>query len=311
MRRIFIGIGLVIFAVYCWASVVYQNRTAIPGYKTVEVDLLGGMTRAAWNADQQAQFQRLMLLEGKRYQLPEGAASVIPPDRALTSDDFAKLIAAAPAGQPARMQLRDTTAINRLLAKDYLLRDNIPDPANPSGKPLYAGGTPVDKKMLDDLRRRGLDYITVTGHAPPVNFQIGTALMIAVIFLTLVAALSPVVWGPFLALLERRRRELEMGDEAATQNQQEAIRYEDERRRRHADLHRNVQELRLKGQREAARQAGEILKAAKEKEKAEKLAGLRELGEAAGDARAELDRQVPELADAIVSALTPARKTEK
>ncbi len=308
MRRIFIGFGLIVFAVYCWASVVYQNRVTIPDYKLVEVDVLGGMSRAAWDADQQAQFQQLMLLEGRKYQLPEGSTSVIPANRPLTSDDFAKMIAAAPAGQGLKLQLRDTGAINSLLAKNYLLRDSIANPANPNGPPLYAGGRPLDRTMLDDLRRRGLTYITITGHAPPVNFQPGTALMIAVIFLTLVAALKPVIWDPFLVLLEKRRRELEIGEEAATQNQQEAIRYEEERRRRNADLHRNIQELRLKGQRAAAHEAGEILKAAKDKEKAAKVEGLRELGDAAREAGAELDRQVPELADAIVQALTPGNK---
>lgn len=308
MRRAFIGFGLVVFAVYCWASVAYQNRVPVPDYKLVDVDLLGGMTRAAWDATPQTQFQQLMLLEGKKYQLPENSTSVIPANRPLTSDDFAKLIAAAPAGQGVTMKLRDTSAIYGLLAHNYLLRDDIPAPGNPDGPPLYAGGTPLDKKMLDNLRQLGWKTITITGHAPPVNFQVGTALMVAIIFLTLVAALKPVIWGPFMVLLEKRRRELEIGAEAERQNQIEASRYEEESRRRNADLHRNVQELRMRTQRDTTKQTGEILREAREQEKAVKIEGLRELDAAAREAGSKLDSQMPELAEAVADLLTPGRR---
>ncbi|MCL2000965.1 MAG: hypothetical protein FWG74_05985 [Planctomycetes bacterium] len=236
MRRMFIGMGLIVFAVYCWASVAYQSRVVIPDDKLGEAGLL---------------------------------------------------------------------------AKGYLLRDSVSDYGNPVGPPLYAGGTPLNEEMLDDLRRRGLKHITITGHAPMVNFQFGTALMLVVIFLTLVAALKPILWDPFLTLLEKRRRELAMGNEAASLNQQEAIRYDEERRRRHSDLRLNIQELRMNSQRHTANQVGEILKAAKERGKSEKLAGLGELGEAIGEAEIELDRQTPEVMDAIVRILTPGRKEDE
>ncbi|MCD8138231.1 MAG: hypothetical protein LUE17_00355 [Planctomycetaceae bacterium] len=159
--------------------------------------------------------------------------------------------------------------------------------------------------MLDDLRERGIRTITVSGHAAPVNFQLGTGLMVAVIFFTLVAALKPVLWGPFLVMLEKRRRELEIGAEAERQNQQETIRFEEEKRKRHAELDRDMQALRLDGQRENARLANGIIHAARDREQEVKLAGLRDIRLNAETTKGELDARVPELAEMMAAALTP------
>lgn len=324
MRRAFIALGIAVFLVYCWASVVYQNRVPVPGYRLVDVDLLGGRSRADWDADTQARFQRLMELENGNYQLPADAAVKAPPpgdpagahiragedgmlsvDEPLGSDAFAWIIKNAPADGPVRVRLRDTSAIYDLLGRNYSLRDTIDNPDNPEGEPLYVGGRPLDKAMLDDLRAKGFKSVTVTGHGSPVTFQLGTALMVAVIFLTLVAALRPVLWAPFMALLEKRRRELEAGGEAERENQVEATRFQDESRRRHAELNRTIQELRLRGQRETAGDAAAILQEARTKEKAVKLSGLQEIGSQAARAEEELEKRIPELAEAIARSLTP------
>lgn len=312
MRRAFIAFGIGVFLIYCWASVAYQNEVDVPGYRSVEIDLLGGASRADWENDTQIQFQRLMELEAKNYQLPEDArveakaGGYIPVERPLTSDDFAWMIAAAPSGQqPVKVALRDTGAIYGLLGHHYLLRDSIPQPGNPDGPPLYMGGSPLDKEMLDGLRARGVKVIRITGHGDPVGFQLGTALMVAIIFLTLVAALKPLLWDPFLMMLEKRRRELDVGGEAERQNQQEAVRFQEEERRRRTELDRELQELRLREQRETALRAGEILDAAREKEKEVKMRGLRTLGAASKQAEEELENVIPELAEAVADALTP------
>lgn len=311
MRKAFIAFGIAVFAAYCWASVVYQNRVDVPGYRLVEVDLLGGASRAAWDASQQVQFQRLMELEAKNYQLPEGAAAEeggeVPVGRPLTSDDFARFIAEAPPGRGVIMKLRDPGAIYALLGHHYLLRDSIPNPDDPDGLPLYFGGHPLDKDMLDRLRGLGVGTITVTGHAAPVNFQLGTSLMIAVIFMTLVAALKPVVWEPFMAMLEKRRHELEIGGEAERQNQLEATRFQEEERRRRGALNQEIQELRLKGQRRTAIEAGEIIKASRDREKEIKLVGLRDIAESTRYAEDNLEGRIPDLAEAVADALTPTR----
>jgi F0F1-type ATP synthase membrane subunit b/b' len=304
VRRAFIAFGFAVFALYCWASVAYQNQVDVPAYRPVTIDLLNGKSRDAWDRSQQEQFQRLIELENKHYQLPEGAPG--DPDRPLTADDFTAYIDAHP-GSPVRMELRDASAIDRLLAQNFTLRDSIMESDDPRAKVVYAGGSPIHKAMLDDLRRRGIATLTVSGHAAPVNFQLGTALMIAVIFFTLVAALKPVLWNPFLAMLERRRRELEEGAEAERQNQQEAARFEEEKARRHAGLDREVRAERLDGQRENAVQANAIVREARERERTIRQAGLRDIGERAGMAKEEMDRRVPELADVIADALTPGR----
>ncbi len=320
MRRAFVAFGFLIFLVYCWASIVYQNQVDVPRYRLVEIDLLGGTSRTKWNEDQQAQFQQLMELENKRYQLPEDALipawpgrhsqtenGMVPVDEPLTSGDFSHFIAVADGDGPVRMRLRDTSAFTNLISQNYLLRDSIDNPGYPDGPPLYMGGAPLDKPMLDDLLARGYKTITVTGHGPTVTYQLGTSIMIAIIFLTLVAALKPVLWDPFMVLLEKRKRELDMGAEAERQNQQEAIRYEEERRSRNNQLHREIQTLKMLGQNQITREANEIIKSARDQEKETKLEGLRRLAEQADAAKIVLEKDIPALAEEIANALTPGR----
>lgn len=302
MRRGFIAFSILVFLVYAWASVAYQNQVAVPGYTPVEIDLLGGKTREQWDADQQGRFQRLMDLENKQYQLPEEAGA--DSERALAADDFARYIDAHP-GQPVTMALRDTAAIRALLAQKYVLRDSIFNPEDPLGEPFYLGGRPVEKSMLDDLRGRGITTITVSGHAPAVNFQVGTSIMIALIFFTLVAALKPVVWDPFTVMLEKRIKQLEKGTEAQRQNQLEADRFAGEKESRNAEVGRDIQALRLAAQRETTKEASAIVREAREKEKEVKLAGLREIAQAADAARDAMEKEIPGLAEAIADAVTP------
>ena len=72
MRKAFIAFGITLFLAYGWASVAYQNLIPLPDYRTVELDIRDGMDQAAWEGNDQARFQRLMLLEAAKYQLPEG-----------------------------------------------------------------------------------------------------------------------------------------------------------------------------------------------------------------------------------------------
>lgn len=306
MRTLFIAAGILVFLLYCWASVVRQNLVDVPAYRDVEIDLLGGVSRDAWDRDQQARFQRLMRLETQRYQPPLDQPDA---DKPLVSDDFEAYIARHP-GSPVMMKLRDSGEFTALLARNYLLRDTIRNPANPDNpneQPIYSGGIPLDKAMLDDLHVRGFRTIAITGRAAPVNFQLGTAIMTAVIFFTLVAALKPVLWEPFTAMLEKRRRELEIGGEAERQNQQEAIRFEEEKRRRNAGALQQANEQRLRGQRETALAAGAIVREARDREKGVKLAGLRDMGLAAERARAEIEQRIPELALAVADAIMPGK----
>lgn len=343
MRRAFIAFGIVVFLVYCWASVAYQNQVRVPDYKLVEVNLLGGISRARWNADPQSQFQQLMALENRRYQLPVGAKVKAPAaagepawpstpdagkstqpgagksarpsvvgadgylsaDHPLTSDDFAAMIAAAPPGDKVMVELRDTTAIFSLVGRNFLLRDPIYDPQDPRGRPLFVAGQPITKELVDRLLAADISVITITGQGATVSFELGTSLMIAVIFLTLVAALKPIIWHPFMTLLDKRLKELEMGAEAERQNQLESARYMEEEKRRRGELHREIQEIRMRDQRETAKQAGLIVKEARDREKRIKLQSLRELGASAASAREKLEKDIPALAEAVADALTP------
>lgn len=331
MRRAFITFGIIVFLLYCRASVVNQNEVAIPGYKLVKVDVLGGKTRAEWDADPQQQFTRLMELESKKYQLPVGskipagsgetskmskpgvtdAEGNISPDHPLTSDDFAHMLAQAPTGTGLTLELRDSLAIYALADHKYILRDPVFPPGSgdaPDVKPLYNYDQVLNKSIIDGLINDGIKQVTITGHSAPVNVQLGTALMVAIIFFTLFAALRPILWDPFIVMLEKRRREMEIGAEAERQNQVEEGRFADEKARRNAQLNREVQDLRMQGQRETAQMVGEIIKAARVDEKKVKLAGLREISDNASAAHAQLKQDVPALAQAVADALTPGFK---
>ncbi len=124
LLRRFIGFAIAVFALYCWASVEYQNQVDVPDYRMVTVDVLGGKTRQQWDADKGDQFQRLIALENKRYQLPAGAtlkltmpdgtAKTLSDDVPLTSEDFSALIGASTVDGKVALELRDPTAIYNL-----------------------------------------------------------------------------------------------------------------------------------------------------------------------------------------------------
>lgn len=326
LRRLFIVFGFAVFLVYCWASVRYQNQVSVPSYRTVSVDVLGkGRTRAQWDADAQGQFQRLMELESAKYQLPEDAKIPAPPADAerpgamdangnispghpLSAGAFSFIIANLEADQGLVMQLRDTKAINGLADKKYLLRDAVMRPGDDlDQKPLLNYAAPVDKDMIDVLIRNGIGVITVTGHGSPVNYEIGTALMIVIIFLTLVAALKPLLWDPFRVMLDRRRQELDSGSMAERHNQEDEAKLAEAKKNENAKLLRDLDELRRRIQADAERRANAVLKEAQDREKGVKLEGLRRLGDSANTARRNLDREVPELAQLIADAVLPGR----
>lgn len=326
LRRLFITFGFAVFLVYCWASVHYQNQVSVPGYRTVSVDVLGkGQTRAQWDADTQGQFQRLMQLESAKYQLPEDAKVPAPPadakrpgamdadgnispEHPLSADDYTFMIADLEPDQGLVMQLRDTSAINGLANKNYLLRDPVMRPGDaPDAKPMYNYADPVDKDMIDGLIRSGVGVITVTGHGSPVSYEVGTALMIVVIFLTLVAALKPLLWDPFRAMLDRRRQELDSGSMAERRNQEDEAKLTEAKKTENAKLLRDLDDLRRRIQVDAERRAGDVLKEAQDREKGVKLEGLRRLGDSADTAKRGLDRQVPELAELIADAVMPGK----
>ncbi|MDR1612146.1 MAG: ATP synthase F0 subunit B [Planctomycetota bacterium] len=321
MRRVFIAFGFVAFLAYCWASVAYQNQVQVPRYRLVSVDILGeGRTRIQWDADRQAQFQRLMRLENAKYQLPEdarasspsgsgddGQGGFISPGRPLDSDDYSRMIARLGPYDGLVMELRDTSAIHALAARDYLLRDPVIRPGSPpDAAPLFNSALPVDKDLIDALLENGIDAVTVTGRAPPVDFEAGTSLMVAVIFLTLTAALKPVLWDPFRTMLDKRRRELQAGIEAARLNQVEEARLEEATRNANAKLFHDIDVLRASQQGEITRLADEIVRDAHNEEKQAKLDGLRRLGDSADAAEKLLHGDIPGLAEAIAEALTPS-----
>ena len=308
MRRAFIAFVIIVFLVYCWASVAYQNQVPVPAYRTVKVELLGGKTRAQWDQAEGEQFHRLMELESKRYQLPEGntlavGAKKLDSGAPLTSDDFKAIIAASPAGSAPSMELRDPSAIYNLVSLHYRLRDPIVNPADPEGPPLFNYGEPLTKSILDELIRHKIEAITINGAGAPVTFQFGTSIMILLIFLALVAALKPLVWDPFQALLDKRQKELAIGAEAARRNQAEREKLEQETIGKNRDLRLEIQAERMRRLRAADKEADGLVKVAQTEAKKAKQESLADIASQMGAAEKALAAEMPKLAEMIAASI--------
>jgi|GEM_PF-2392812 F0F1-type ATP synthase, subunit b len=309
LRRLFIAVCAALFLVYCWASVAYQNQLKVPDYRLATVNLLGGKTRGQWEDDENYRFQRLIVLENKHYQLPPDAkvmgphGSEIPASRPLTGSDFAFLIKNAASDDALQMQLRDPVDIEDIANLGYLLRDPVYDPLHPHDQPIVPFGVPVDKVLITALNGLGIKAVTVVGEGTPVGFDIGTGIMVLIIFLCLAAALKPILWDPFQALLDRRQKELAIGAEAARQNQLEEVKLEEDKKRQNAKLMQEMQAKRMKAQQDVARETGAIIKTAKADEKRDRHAELQRINAESRLASKRLEEEIPAMAEAIAASV--------
>ncbi len=157
----------------------------------------------------------------------------------------------------------------------------------------------MDKRLIDKLHRLDVKVVTVRGTASPVGYDIGTSLMVALIFLALVAALTPVLWRPFQALLEKRKRELEIAAEAARNNQREEARLAEDRAARNAQLAWDIQAKKMAEQQRTAREVDAILKEARANEKEDRRRDLLDINTTARQAEQDLESQVAGMAEEI------------
>lgn len=143
----------------------------------------------------------------------------------------------------------------------------------------------------------------MVGEGTPVGFDIGTGIMILIIFLCLVAALKPILWDPFQALLDRRQKELTIGAEATRQNQVEEAKLEEDTKRQNAKLMQEMQAKRMHAQQEIARETGTIIKTAKAEEKKDRHAELQRINAESRLASKQLEDEIPAMAEAIAASV--------
>lgn len=298
-RKTFITSVAVLFLAYCWAAYVYQNEVNVPRYFTVSVDLLGGKVPEVWERDSAYQFQWLNSLENKHYQPLQtqsiwlGNGKQLPTNAPISSKDFAELIKDRLENRQATLiELRDPAAIHSLVDKRYTLRNQVHGTQ-------YKGGEPITKQMIDNLIEKDVKTIAVSGELPPVSLQMGTILMVGLIFLALVAALKPMVWTPFINLLVAREKLLDDGADLIRRNAQENARFEKERQTRLRSIKNDIQSIKSRKRQEALRNAGDIIRSARLEERRLKAQGLTEIHTAENEGKAHLMKQIPELAKEI------------
>ncbi|MDR3211492.1 MAG: hypothetical protein LBU79_06215 [Planctomycetota bacterium] len=309
LRKTYLFLAILLFLLYAWASVAYQNQVDVPQFHNQEIDLLGGMTRAEFDAQGDSQFIILMQLENRHYQLTleesftDANGKAIASDRPLTASDYSAIIASFPPEAKPKLQVRNPADIYALVGLNYHLRDPVYDPHNPFGNPLINHAEPVTRELIVRLQELGVSHITVSGIDAPVKFEAGTALMVGLIFLALVAALKPALWDPFLALIERRQLEITQGADAARHNQEESERLTAERNSRQGQIVRKIQAERLRQEQEASNQADSIMQEAQKEEKALRLQEMRELTQQATVVASNLQEEVAPLAREIAHSL--------
>gem|GEM_PF-3651589 len=114
-------------------------------------------------------------------------------------------------------------------------------------------------------------------------------------------ALTDLMWDPLLKIIDERRKEVREGTELARVNRKENLRIEDEGVKLRAEARRKYLERLADAQREALKKADVILGEARDKVHAMRAQAARELTGEMEKAEAELLKQVPELAGAIVA----------
>lgn len=309
MRNLFI-FGVIVLVVLYFGQ-VSRNYTMIqvPDYQEEEVDLLGGKSRKKWDENPTYQAERLAFLQEQHYQPPlEGIrlsdGRVLPPDRPLTAKDFEAIIADQP-GIAVRIRLRNPSAIREVVASHCVLRDPLRFTTKHGEEVAYEGGEIVTHEMIDKILDAAptIPRISVLRNGKVVGVEFPTIVMVWLIFLALVSALKTVLWEPILAILDRRRDELEQASRLTIQNRTEAKKFETDRHRLYAEARRAYLDRLAKVQAEARREADGILKETHKILRREEEHTMAALEKELALAECELRKEIPNLARFIAETL--------
>lgn len=259
MKKGFIIFVLAVFALYCYLATVQNGSVPVPQYLNVTIDLMNGMSQAAWNRDPTGQKEYFRELERRSLQPPAtgwhfSQELTFSPDYVLKADDFRRILEAQPV--TARdLPVRDPGRIIALSDKDYRLRDNIVV----AGKPLLAEGSSLDKAAIDRLLAAGFSDVRIVGKGGMVSPEAGTMLMVVLIFLGLLCALRIVLFDPLVALVDERNAEIELGQEQARENRKRAALLEQEALQKRRALRRQHMSDLVKARHAVMREADSIL----------------------------------------------------
>ncbi len=265
MKKIFIILVVVIFVAYCFASARNYAYIPVPQYRDVTINIMKGMTQVGWENNPTAQKERFRELERKFYQPPVAgwhfqSGLSYKPDHVLTADDFKKILEQEP-GLARDLQVRDPVALESIVAQGYMLRDNIMAAGGSSSDNQYVAkaGADLNKVVLDKLLSMGITEIRVTGKGNMVSPELGTMIMIVLIFLGLLSALDIVLFKPLVSMVDKRNAEIDAGMEKVRSNRVDASKLAQESDDKRKELRREHMSALAKARHEVMKEADEIL----------------------------------------------------
>lgn len=308
MRKATVALAIIVFGVYCVQSMAHYTRVDVPGYEQVDVDLLGGKTRAQWQEDvtfQKRHIDQLARLhlkptkKGLTVQTADGSERTLDPDTVLGDEEFADLIRTRLAeigGNLPAEPLRDAGAVMALVTRNVKLRDPVQ-----VGNETIPEGTRITKPVVDKLLDGDIKTIGIVGTGEAVSIELGTTLMVIIIFLGLNAALTEVLWNPVLKMMDERNAEIEQGSGLVRENRDAAEEVEAEGARLHGQARREYLAKLSATQREAQQEADKIMTDARVQARLMRDKAQEELRGVVAEARSELEGKVPDLAEKMAA----------
>ena len=302
-KKLFIAFVLVVFGVYCYASVTHYSSVPVPDYVDTSIDLMGGMSPWAWKKDPTAQNELFAALERKQYQ-PSATGLIFASglsftaDHILTGDDLRKILVAEPV-LARDFPVRDPVRLYALEAAGYTLRDNV----FLDKQQLYPAQTLLNKSVIDGLLSKGIHTVRVSGRGDMVSPQSGTMLMVVLIFLGLLCALDLVLFKPLVALVDERNGEIEAGQQQARLNANESAKLAEEEQRQRRVLRREHIGSLIKARHEVMREADALLHEANIEAHRMRDNAHTEMRRVLSETEARLKQEVPALAELVVSQL--------
>ncbi|MFW5856501.1 MAG: hypothetical protein ACOCX4_01375 [Planctomycetota bacterium] len=294
MRKLVVLVVLVVFGAYC--VLAHQERIwyAVPGYETVQLDILGGATPTQWNAEAYGsrRYDRLNELARRGLQpaeIPPAAQGLgLAPDRPLQREDYEALVAAGVTELP----VRDPARIAAFADKRLHARQNM---TTAEGEVVVTEGAELDKAAIDRLLAAGLDRVAVVGSGDVVGFN-ATVFLVVLIFVGMTVALMDIFWDPMTALIDRRTAEIREGAQCLRTNRLERERIEREREDGLREVHQDYQtRLRAARQKTFAEVDAMVDKATNEL-KGQREQTARERRKALAEAEEQLRAETPALA---------------
>lgn len=268
MRKLFILLVAVVLGLYCWKAAERNTLVDVPGYSVVTVDLLNGKTLRSWDdpASATKRAEYLSVLESRHYQplegglaLPDGTAYAA--DKTLHAKDYEKIVQALRNGTVEPIKLRDPGKLYAMDARRYVVRNPMTLTLKDGKTLVLKGGEKLNKHLLDQILESQTPVVSigVVGNGDVVAPQLGTIVMVILIFLALVMGLKDAMWDPLLAILDARKKEIEEGAALNRKNRDEHKRLEQERQTRFAAVRRDYLDQLAGVQREAMKEADKIL----------------------------------------------------